>query len=167
MAAHDLLDQPSAQALAATSAGAAPVNDACDTDLSGMTVLVVDDELDARSLIQRLLQDCRADVVTAASVAEALAIIVGETPDVIVSDIGMPGEDGYGLIRRVRALQNGKSQIPAIALTAYARTEDRVKAINAGFQLHLSKPVEPVELVAMVNSLVKRPATRPSPLLGS
>jgi PAS domain S-box-containing protein len=160
MAAHDLPDQPNAQALATTSSDAALVNDACETDLSGMTVLVVDDELDARSLIQRLLQDCKAVVVTAASVAESLDIIVGETPDLIVSDIGMPGEDGYGLIRRVRALQNGKSQIPAIALTAYARTEDRVKAINAGFQLHLSKPVEPVELVAMVNSLVKRPAAR-------
>jgi CheY-like chemotaxis protein len=94
-------------------------------------------------------------------VTEALEIIVKETPDVIVSDIGMPGEDGYGLIRRVRALNNGNSQIPAIALTAYARTEDRVKAINAGFQLHLSKPVEPLELVAMVNSLVKRPAAMP------
>jgi PAS domain S-box-containing protein len=161
MAAHELPDRPGTQALAATSVDAPSVDPPGDTDLSGMKVLVVDDELDARSLIQRLLQDCKANVITAASVAEALEIIVGETPDVIVSDIGMPGEDGYGLIRRVRALQNGKSAIPAIALTAYARTEDRVKAINAGFQLHLSKPVEPVELVAMVNSLVKRPAAAP------
>jgi PAS domain S-box-containing protein len=161
MAAHALPEEPGKQALAQTSAESSYVDGVGETDLSGMKVLVVDDELDARSLIQRLLQDCKADVITAASVAEALEIIVGEAPDVIVSDIGMPGEDGYGLIRRVRALQNGKSQIPAIALTAYARTEDRVKAINAGFQLHLSKPVEPVELVAMVNSLVKRPATGP------
>jgi PAS domain S-box-containing protein len=166
MAANDPIDSPSQQALAETQTQAWPVDGFCDTDLSGMTVLVVDDELDARSLIQRLLQDCKADVITAASVAEALEIIVGETPDVIVSDIGMPGEDGYGLIRRVRALKNGKSGIPAIALTAYARIEDRVKAINAGFQLHLSKPVEPVELVAMVNSLVKRPAAGPLPRVG-
>ena len=161
MAAHDLPEETAKQALAQTSAEASHVDGFCDTDLSGMKVLVVDDELDARSLIQRLLLDCKADVITAASVAEALEIIVGETPDVIVSDIGMPGEDGYGLIRRVRALQKGKSQIPAIALTGYARTEDRVKAINAGFQLHLSKLVELVELVAMVNSLVKRPPTGP------
>jgi PAS domain S-box-containing protein len=161
MAAHDLPEERGKEALAATSVEPSHIDGFCDTDLSGMRVLVVDDELDARSLIQRLLQDCKADVVTAASVSEAFDIIVGETPDLIVSDIGMPGEDGYGLIRRVRALKNGKSQIPAIALTAYARTEDRVKAINAGFQLHLSKPVEPVELLAMVNSLVKRPVTRP------
>jgi PAS domain S-box-containing protein len=163
MAAHHPIDSPGEQALAETQAEAWSVDGICDTDLSGMKVLVVDDELDARSLIQRLLQDCKADVITAASVAEALEIIVGETPDVIVSDIGMPGEDGYGLIRRVRALQNGKSGIPAIALTAYARIEDRVKAINAGFQLHLSKPVEPVELVAMVNSLGRRPGAGPLP----
>ena len=160
MAANDLPEERGKEALAHSSLESSHIGGFCDTDLSGMRVLVVDDELDARSLIQRLLQDCKADVVTAASVAEALEIIVGETPDLIVSDIGMPGEDGYGLIRRVRALENGKSGIPAIALTAYARTEDRVKAINAGFQLHLSKPVEPVELVAMVNSLVKRPAAR-------
>ena len=125
-------------------------------DLEGVKVLVVDDEPDARLLIQRLLEDCNAVVITAASVAEALHALVLAPTDVIVSDIGMPGEDGFTLIRRIRSLGDGKSATPAIALTAYARTEDRVKAIQAGFQLHLSKPVEPVELVTMVASLARR-----------
>ena len=120
-------------------------------------MLVVDDEPDARSLIQRLLEDCGAAVRTAGSANEAIRILDDHAPAVIVSDIGMPGEDGYTLIRRVRALGNRKANIPAIALTAYARIEDRVKAIHAGFQLHLSKPVEPVELIAMVESLARRP----------
>jgi hypothetical protein len=95
--------------------------------------------------------------MTAASATEAMRILEDDALEVIVSDIGMPGEDGYALIRRVRALENRKANVPAIALTAYARIEDRVRAIHAGFQLHLSKPVEPVELVAMVESLARRP----------
>jgi CheY-like chemotaxis protein len=121
-------------------------------------VLVVDDEPDARSLIQRLLQDCHAIVVTAGSAEEAVQILLRDTPDVLVSDIGMPGEDGYMFMRRVRSMTNSSGVVPAIALTAYARIEDRLKAINAGFQLHLSKPVEPIELVAMVRSLGRRPS---------
>ena len=127
-------------------------------NLQGIKVLVVDDEPDARSLIQRVLEECKATVSTAASASEAIQDVLANTPHVIVSDIGMPREDGYSLIRRVRALSDGKAAIPAIALTAYARTEDRVTAIHAGFQVHLSKPVEPAELVAMVDSLVRRPA---------
>ena len=88
---------------------------------------------------------------------EAMAALSRESPDILISDIGMPGEDGYALIRRVRALTDQRVAIPAIALTAYARTEDRIKAIQAGYQLHLAKPVEPVELVAMVKSLAERP----------
>jgi PAS domain S-box-containing protein len=130
-----------------------------DMDLDRVRVLVVDDEPDARALVERLLLDCNAQVRIAGSVGEAMALVEDEKPDVLVSDIGMPGEDGYALIRRVRALPNGASQIPAIALTAYARTDDRVKAINAGFQVHLSKPVEPVELVAMVASLARGNST--------
>ena len=121
-----------------------------------MKVLVVDDEPDARSLIQRLLEDCNAKVSTAASAHEAMQVLLRDSPDVIVSDIGMPGEDGFTLIRRIRALDGDPGATPAIALTAYARTEDRVKAIQAGFQLHLSKPVEPLELVTMVESLAQR-----------
>ncbi len=131
-----------------------------ETDLGGIKVLVVDDEPDARALIKRLLHDCHARVTTAASAHEALEALRQETPDVLISDIGMPGEDGYGLMRCVRALSDGHSTIPAIALTAYARTEDRLKAINAGFQLHLSKPVKPAELLTMVHSLARRPAAK-------
>jgi PAS domain S-box-containing protein len=125
-------------------------------DLAGTRVLVVDDEPDSRALIQRLLQDCHAVVTTAASALEALQVLDRDVPDVIVSDIGMPGEDGFSLIRRVRALDGKIGMTPAVALTAYARIEDRVKAIQSGFQSHLSKPVEPVELVTMVESLARR-----------
>jgi signal transduction histidine kinase/ActR/RegA family two-component response regulator len=133
------------------------LENALNRDLSGIKVLVVDDEADAGSLIQRLLQDCSATVTTASSAVEAIKMLMHEAPDVLISDIGMPAEDGYGLIRRVRALSERHATIPAIALTAYARMEDRAKAMQAGFQTHLSKPVDPGELVAMVQSLVRRP----------
>jgi len=129
--------------------------------LEGVHVLVVDDEPDARSLIERLLEDCEATVTTAASASEAFAHVKRETPDVLLSDIGMPKEDGYSLIRRIRALSGEASKVPAIALTAYARAEDRAKALQAGYQLHLAKPVEPVKLIAMVASLA-RPRARSS-----
>jgi PAS domain S-box-containing protein len=139
------------------SASLSAIEEIAPGDLSGLKVLVVDDEPDARSLIQRLLQDCHASVVTAGSADEALQILCRDTPHVLVSDIGMPGEDGYTLIRRIRSMTGASALVPAIALTAYARIEDRMKAIHAGFQLHLSKPVEPIELVAMVHSLARRP----------
>lgn len=125
--------------------------------LDGVKVLVVDDERDARTLIRRFLEDHRASVRTARSAAEALALIQQELPDVLVSDIGMPGEDGYTLIRKVRALppERGGS-VPAIALTAYARSEDRMKAVVAGFQMHVAKPAEAAELLTMVASLAGR-----------
>jgi CheY-like chemotaxis protein len=126
---------------------------------SAFRVLIVDDEPDARTLIERLLKDCNAVVTTAASAGDAINALTSEAPDILISDIGMPGEDGYSLIRRVRAL-GGQMSIPAIALTAYARTDDRVRAIRAGFQSHLSKPVEPSELIAMVRSLVRSQASR-------
>jgi PAS domain S-box-containing protein len=129
--------------------------------LKGVKVLVVDDEPDARALIQRLLEDCEAIVSTAASADDALTALMRDRPDVLVSDIGMPGEDGYSLVRRVRQLTGDIASVPAIALTAFARIDDRIKAIHAGYQLHLSKPVEAVELVAMVDSLVRKPAGRP------
>jgi signal transduction histidine kinase/CheY-like chemotaxis protein len=126
-------------------------------DLNGIAVLVVDDELDSRMLIERLLVGGGARVVTAASAAAAMQALLRETPDVLVSDIGMPGDDGYTLIRRVRNSGAEFAHIPAIALTAYARIEDRVRAIQAGYQIHLSKPVEPIEFLAMVNSIGQRP----------
>jgi CheY-like chemotaxis protein len=125
--------------------------------LDGLKVVVVDDEQEARDLVARLLYDCGANVLTAAGAAEAAEMIERERPDILVSDIGMPGEDGYSLIRRVRELGADRGgDIPAIALTAYARAEDRMKAVLAGFQMHVSKPVEGAELIAMVASLTGR-----------
>ena len=127
--------------------------------LSGVKVLVVDDEADARELVKRLLVDREAIVETADSVAAALELVQSQRPDVLVSDIGMPGEDGYALIRKVRSLPPEKGgNTPAVALTAYARPEDRFKVILAGFQMHLAKPVEAAELLAQVASLAGRVA---------
>ena len=132
-------------------------------DLSGARILVVDDEPDARRLVSRLLTDCGAVTTLAGSVTEAMALIAGDgngtgTPfDVVVSDIGMPGQDGYDLIHQLRALPREKGgQIPAVALTAYARAQDRIRALSAGFQMHVAKPVEPVELVTVVASAARR-----------
>lgn len=129
--------------------------------LTGLKVLVVDDEIDARELLATLLQQSGAEVIVAASAQEALERItqctVEQRPDVLVSDIGMPGEDGYTLIRQVRALAPDKGgRIPAIALTAYARTEDRIKALASGFQSHVPKPVEPTEFVTVLANLIDR-----------
>lgn len=126
-------------------------------DLAGCKVLVVDDESDARSLIGRLLEECGAHVSTAASAEEALVRMSEDRPDLMISDIGMPGQDGYALIRQIRNLADARRLTPAIALTAYARLEDRVRAVEAGYQLHLAKPVEAAELLAMVDSLRTRP----------
>jgi PAS domain S-box-containing protein len=126
-------------------------------DLSGLKVLVVDDEPDARELIHRVLTECRAEVVIAASADEAVPLVRRERPDVLVSDIGMPNVDGYELLKRVRALGHAAGGgIPAIALTAFARSEDRTRALRAGFLVHVSKPVEPAELVATVASVAGR-----------
>jgi CheY-like chemotaxis protein/two-component sensor histidine kinase len=137
------------------------VEEHCFT-LEGVKVLVVDDEPDARALLKRLLEECRATTLTAASAAEALELIRAERPAVLVSDIGMPVEDGYALIRKVRALgKDHGGETPAVALTAYARSEDRVRALRHGFQMHVAKPVEAAELVMVVASLTGR--TEPSP----
>jgi PAS domain S-box-containing protein len=126
-------------------------------DITGIKVLVVDDEPDSKALLKRLLEDCSAIVTVAASAEEAITRLQADRPDVLVSDIGMPGEDGYGLIRRVRSLAPDMGGgTPALALTAYAREEDRTKAIAAGFQYHVAKPVEPAELIAMVANLAGR-----------
>jgi CheY-like chemotaxis protein len=120
---------------------------------------VVDDEPDARALIKCLLEDCHAVVNVAASAAEAFDLLRAAPPDVLISDVGMPDEDGYSLIRRVRALAAAEGgAVPAVALTAYARSEDRMNAVMAGFQHHVAKPVEPAELITMVASLVRRVA---------
>lgn len=124
--------------------------------LDGVRVLVVDDEPNASEALMVLFQSCGADACFAGSAAEALLLFESWRPDILVSDIAMPGEDGYSLIRKVRARgpQRGGT-IPAVALTAYAKVEDRVSILSAGFQMYLSKPADPTELVAVVASLAK------------
>jgi PAS domain S-box-containing protein len=125
--------------------------------LSGLRVIVVDDEPDAREIASAILSEVGAEVATAASVPQALDLIDRWMPDVLISDIGIPNEDGYDLIRRVRARPADKrGQIPAIALTAFARTQDRLRVLSAGYQMHVPKPIEPIELVTVVASLTKR-----------
>jgi PAS domain S-box-containing protein len=125
--------------------------------LEGVRVLVVDDEADARDLVSRALQRDGADVRSAGSAAEALGAIDELNPDVLVSDIAMPGEDGYELIRKLRSRERSHGRrLPAVALTAYARQEDRERALRAGYQEHLAKPVEPARLSAVVAHLVSR-----------
>jgi PAS domain S-box-containing protein len=125
-------------------------------ELKGLKVLVVDDEDDARDLLVAVLEKCGSVVTSAGSAAAALDKIRLERPDVLVSDIGMPDEDGYALIRKVRALgYEGGANIPAAALTAYARAEDRRKALDAGYMMHIPKPVEPTELVAVIANLTR------------
>ncbi|WP_052672250.1 CHASE domain-containing protein [Aliterella atlantica] len=129
----------------------------CLPSLSELQVLVVDDEADARDLISIALSEYGAEVTTAASASEALEKITQSNFDVLVSDIGMPEEDGYTLMQKVRALNPAqKGKIPAIALTAYARAEDRTKALLAGFGLHVPKPVDPAELAVAIANLAGR-----------
>jgi len=123
--------------------------------LGGLRVLVVEDERDTREFFASVLERGGAEVLTAENADEALRLIEGEHPDVLVSDIGMPGEDGYALIRKVRQCGDGSRNIPAIALTAYARESDKEKAIGAGFQAHLTKPVEPDELRQVVAGVAR------------
>jgi len=126
-------------------------------NLDGIRVLVVDDDSDARDVIARILRDSSASVITASSAAEALELVRKSNPALLISDIGMPGEDGYDLIRKVRALPaDGRGRVPAVALTAFARSEDRQRALLAGYQLHVAKPVEPGELLTVCASLVGR-----------
>ncbi|HEX8735004.1 MAG TPA: ATP-binding protein [Pyrinomonadaceae bacterium] len=129
----------------------------CTPELEGLHILVVDDEEDGRALVTTVLEKCGAKVTAVDSAPAALRVLSETRTDILISDIGMPGEDGYSLIRKVRALpaeQGG--QIPAAALTAYARVEDRMRVLRSGFQIHLPKPVEPAELVAVVASLSGR-----------
>jgi PAS domain S-box-containing protein len=121
--------------------------------LNGLHVLVVDDDADTLEMMTTALGEARATVTTAPSVDEALTRIRESRPDVIVSDIAMPVQDGYELIRKVRAEIDGNAPIPAVAITAYARREDRERALLAGYQHYLPKPVEPLELIAVLAQL--------------
>jgi PAS domain S-box-containing protein len=125
--------------------------------LDGLRVLVVDDEADARELLVAILAEDGAEVIAVASAAEAIDALQRLQPNILVSDIGMPGEDGYTLMRKVRALDAEQGgQIPAVALTAYARASDRTEALNAGFQLHVPKPVNAAELALALAKLAGR-----------
>lgn len=122
--------------------------------LRGLRVLVVDDEFDARALVTTMLERSGAQVLAVASTREALDSMQTWKPDVLIADIGMPVEDGYGLIRKVRALPSDQGgQTPALALTAYARTEDRIRALSEGYQVHLAKPVDRLELATIIGNL--------------
>ena len=133
----------------------------CPPTLKGLKILVVDDEPETRELLQFLLEQCESLVSTAASAAQAFTLIEQEGFDVLISDVGMPDEDGYSLIRRVRGLAPTRAALPALALTAYARAEDRTQALRAGFNMHLAKPIDPVELLVVIETLVRHlPASR-------
>jgi PAS domain S-box-containing protein len=126
----------------------------CPPVLKNVRVLIVDDEADARVVLTTIIEQCEAEVMAVGSAAEALEALGSFKPDALMSDIGIPGEDGYSLIRKVRALspeQGGK--IPAIALTAYAREEDRMRTLLAGYQVCVAKPVNPAELIAVLTGL--------------
>ena len=137
-----------------TTGGAALV---VEVNLRGLKVLLVDDEPDARDVVRQLLEECDAEVHTASSAAEALATLQRIRPDLLLTDLGMPLRDGYQLMQDVRALppEDG-GRTPAIALTAFARSEDRTRAMMAGYQVHVSKPIESHELLATVASLAGR-----------
>lgn len=122
--------------------------------LDGLRILVVDDNLDGRTLTSLVLTQAGASVTAAASVREAMQMLEGDRPDALVSDIGLPDEDGYALIRQIRQdeVEHG-GFLPAIALTGYARAEDRARILAAGFQAHIPKPVEPVELTAVIATI--------------
>lgn len=125
--------------------------------LQGLKVLVVDDEADTRELISEVLRECGSEVITSRSVEEALEALEQYKPDILISDLGMPDEDGYSLISKIRALPAERGgEIPAAALTAYARAEDRMRVLRSGFQFHLPKPVDSAELVTVVASLAGR-----------
>jgi len=129
------------------------------SSLAGARVLLVEDEEDARAMLRALLEGLGASVVAVGSAAEAWAALEGAGCDALVSDIGMPDEDGYSLIGRVRGHGSARvKETPAVALTAYARADDRERSLAAGFDAFLPKPVEPSELLEVLVGLVKRPA---------
>jgi CheY-like chemotaxis protein len=125
--------------------------------LDGLHVLLVEDDDDSRKLLGTMLKRYGARVTSTKSAKEALSIFEGELPDVMVSDIGMPDEDGYELIRKLRALPAEKGgRVPAIALTGYASKKDRERALAAGYHQHLAKPIEQTDMIAAIAALVRQ-----------
>jgi CheY-like chemotaxis protein len=128
-------------------------------DLSGLAILVVEDELDSLELVQQVLSETQATVLTAMSAHEALRIVERHHPDLLISDIGMPRMDGFELIGAVRAMQDRRaSRVPAIALTAFSRKEDQQRALEAGFDEFLAKPLRPAVLLQTVQAIVEKKA---------
>jgi PAS domain S-box-containing protein len=128
----------------------------CPPSLTGLRVFIVEDDADSRILLKTMLEKCDAKVCAADSAARALSLLDEWKPDLLISDIEMPGEDGYSLIRKIRSRgKGGRTRLPAIALTAHARAEDRVRALTAGFDAHVAKPVEVTELVTVIFSLAR------------
>jgi CheY-like chemotaxis protein len=128
--------------------------------LQGVRLLIVDDNSDTRELVATILEQQGAEVSSAASAKEALALLREELPDILVCDIAMPGDDGYELLRKIRSRpRNVGGNLPAIALTAYARHEDRERALQAGFDAYLTKPVEPGDLIHVVAKAVRSNST--------
>jgi CheY-like chemotaxis protein len=123
--------------------------------LDGARVLVVDDEADARDLVMAALTGTGADVRGVPSVSEALAVVGAAAPDVVVADLAMPGQDGYDLLARIRALEGRAARTPVIALSAFARVEDRDRALMAGFSAHVAKPAEPAALCRLIATIVR------------
>jgi CheY-like chemotaxis protein len=126
--------------------------------LEGVRVLCVEDDADSLAILRRVLTGFGAKVIEANRASTALELLAASEPDIMISDLGMPVMDGFALIREIRASGHSPQQLPAIALTAFARPEDRRRCLLAGFQVHLSKPVDPHELTSTVLSLVGRPA---------
>jgi CheY-like chemotaxis protein len=142
---------------AAPPHAAAESADDCPEEVPGLKILVVDDEEDTRELLRAALGECGVEVLTAATAREAIELAARSKPDVLISDIGMPDMDGFELIRKVRELPaESGGGVPAIALTAYARAEDRLRVLRSGYQMHVPKPVEMAELLTVIASLVKR-----------
>jgi CheY-like chemotaxis protein len=124
-------------------------------ELYGLKILVVDDDVDSRELIEWVLKRVGAEVTSVGSAREALDVLEREKPHIMVSDIAMPGEDGYALLKKIRALPPERGgRIPAIALTAHSLVQDRLQSLRAGFQSHVPKPVVPEELVEVVASII-------------
>jgi PAS domain S-box-containing protein len=129
----------------------------CPPSLQDLNVLLVDDEPDARDLLTTILQQCGVRVTAVGSAMEAMAVFRKAPPDLLISDIGMPEEDGYVLIRKIRTWERERGgHVPAIALTAFARVEDRMRVLSSGYQMHVSKPVDPAELTTVVASVARR-----------
>jgi CheY-like chemotaxis protein len=137
----------------AAHAGMSSLPDVC---LDGLRLLVVDDEPDARRVLVKVLQDAGALVTVAGSAAEAMEALARSRPEVLISDIGMPDVDGLDLIRKLRAGGHHAKDLPAVALTAFVHKTDRRQALLAGFQVHIPKPVDPHDLLAVVASLAGR-----------